>query len=78
MSAGRWNYVQDDCHEALQTIGNDAKVIRRFPRLAEKFRNLSATLTDAVYAIDLDFSGDKQIKDDREFEADALARIESI
>lgn len=78
MSGGHWEYRDSQISEILQTVGQDGKVIQRFPKLAQVFRDLGEKLGDITHELDWDFSGDSMIEDDRKFELECLEEMAAV
>lgn len=78
MSGGHWDYEQSRLEEVMVRVGNDGQVVRRFPKLAQVYRDLGSVLSKIAHDIDWDLSGDTEIKDDRQFEIEMLEKIAKV
>jgi len=76
MSGGHWNYRRHMVQEHLDEVAMDGTVMKRFPKLAGVFSELSSVLYDAIRELDYDLSGDSRIDEDREWERSALKALQ--
>jgi len=76
MSGGHWDYGQFRMQEVLEMVSRDSDVVLRFPQVAGVLHALSTELGNLVHELDYDLSGDSSISDDREWEVQALLKLE--
>jgi hypothetical protein len=66
MSGGHWNYKQYIVQDFLEDVSDST--LRRFPKLSQVHSDMAILFKEIWHSLDWDFSGDKGIEDDQEFE----------
>lgn len=75
MSGGNWDYFQRRFSMEIEEFCNDIK--ERFPELSYKLLIQSKKLCDIINDIDYDVCGDSIIKSDKDFEKEAIEKLEN-
>ena len=75
MSGGHWNYNQYKLEDYLKEVGLDGEIINRFPKIAQVFTGFGKALGKIMKDLDWDLSGDSSIKNDKEFEFNAIREL---
>ena len=75
MSGGHFNYLGAQIQDALEAIGQDEEVRRRFPYLSQLLIGLAPILSTIEHDIDWDLSSDTKIPNDLAFERSTLMQV---
>jgi hypothetical protein len=75
MSGGNWDYFHRRFSMEMKEFCNDIK--ERFPELSDKLLTESQKLYDIIHDIDYDVCGDAMIKSDKDFEKEAIEKLEN-
>jgi len=75
MSGGHWDYCGARIRDGLEAMGEDKEIKKRFPDLAIILEELAWVFYKMEHEMDLDLKGDSKIKDDREFENQAIGKV---
>ena len=78
MSGGHWNHSGYKIKEIFESIGNDAEVKERFPKLGNVFIKFGDILSEIEKDLDWDICGDSTIKNDIVFETDSLSKLNDV